>query len=955
MTFRTPGQGPGIRAFRRPRLLLPVIAAVVLIVVLFVIFTSIWTDLLWYRSVGYTSVFTTRVVTRLFLFLIIGLAMAVLVGLNMVIAYRIRPVYRPLSVEQQGLERYRTALDPHLRLVMLIVTGAVALFAGSSASGEWRTWMMYANGQSFGVKDFQFGIDISFFAFTYPFLRLVLGYAFATVVLAFIAAAFTHYLYGGLRLQTPGDKASPAARVHLSVLLGIFVLLKAVAYWLDRYGLAYSERGHVTGPSFTDVNATLPAKSILATIAVICAVLFFANIFRRGFFLPIASLGLLVLSAILVGGVYPAIIQQFQVKPNEADREAPYIERNIKATRTAYNVGDVKVGSYDARTDIDQGQLAEDAATMSGIRLLDPNAVSRTYQQLQQIRGFYRFPDLLDIDRYQVDGQSRDMIVALRGLAGPPQGQQNWVNQHVVYTHGFGLVAAPGNQLDENGAPAFLEGDIPPQGDLGDYQPRTYFDETIRSYSIVGAPKGATPRELDFPDESETGQQNTTYTGKGGVPMGSPINRLLFAVKFQDRNILFSDAINDQSRIMYVRDPRARVQKVAPFLKLDGNPYPAIVGGRIQWVVDGYTTSSGYPYSQRVGLDEATRDANTTRETVSAQPRDTVNYIRNSVKATVDAYDGTVTLYQWNEDDPVLKTWMKTFPGIVQPKSKISDKLMAHLRYPEDLFKVQRSILARYHVQEPYSFYGGQDFWRVPEEPAQGGGDQPPYFLSLKMPGQQEPTFSLTTAYVPRNRPNLAAFMAVNAQPGPDYGTIRVLQLPRNTAIPGPGQVQNTFESNPTVARELTLLRGGGAQTVLGNLLTLPLGGGLIYIEPVYVEAAGGESYPILRRVLVSFGNRIGFGPTLEDSLGQVFGEAGVPPTAPEEEGGQQPPPTGGQADEELQAALQDAQTAYSDGQEALRRGDWRAYGEAQEQLQDALERAQQAGQGSQQEGQQGG
>ena len=943
MTFRTPGSGSGLRRIRRPRLLVPVIAAVIVAVVLFVIFTSIWTNLLWYRSVGYTSVFATQMVTRVLLFIVTGTLMALLVVVNMVIAYRVRPAYRPLSVEQQGLERYRTALDPHLKLVTVVVAIAIALFAGSSAAGQWQTWLTFANRQPFGVNDFQFGMDISFFAFTYPFLRMVLGYAFATIILAAIAAAFTHYLYGGLRLQTPGDKASPAARVHLSVLLGIFVLLKAVAYWLDRFGLAYSERGHVTGPSYTDVNAVLPAKSILAAIAVICAALFFANIIRRGFVLPIAALGLLVISAILVGGVYPAIVQQFQVKPNEADKEAPYIARNIKATRAAYGLQNVKVENYDARTEASQAELARDAATIPGIRLLDPNVVSRTYQQLQQIRGYYRFPDLLDIDRYTVDGEVSPTVVAIRGMSGPPEGQRNWINTHLVYTHGFGFVAAPGNQLDENGGPAFIESNIPPRGELGRYEPRVYFGETMPTYSIAGAPKGSKPRELDFPDESAAGQKNTTYTGGGGVPIGSPVNRLLYAIQFQDRNILFSDAINDESRIMYIRDPRDRVQQVAPFLKLDGNPYPAAVDGRIVWIVDGYTTSDGYPYSQRVNLGDATTDANTGRANVTAQPGDNINYIRNSVKAVVDAYTGKVTLYAWDQNDPVLKTWMNVFPGVVQPKSQIDDKLMAHMRYPEDLFKVQRTIFARYHVQEPYAFYGGQDFWRVPEEPAQGGGDQPPYYLELMMPGRQEPAFSLTTAYVPRRRPNLAAFMAVNATPGPGYGTVQVLQLPRNTVIPGPGQVQNTFESNPTVAQQLTLLRGGGAQTVLGNLLTIPFAGGLIYIEPVYVQSAGGESYPILRRVLVSFGNQIGFAPTLEESLAQVFGDqVPAPPTEGESQGGQQ---ATGRISEELRTALQDAEQAYGDGQKALQEGDWAAYGDAQQALQDALERARAASQ----------
>src|ERR671915_492242 len=803
VSFRTPGFSRRIRSGGRSRLMLPTVAGVVVLFLLFLVFASIWTDLLWYRAVGFSSVYTRELWTKLLL---------------------------------------------------------IGLLTGSSMSRQWRTWMAFMNRTPFGIEDPQFHRDISFFVFTYPFLRMILGFLFATVILSILGALIVHYLYGGLRLQGPGDKASPHTRAHLSVLVGVFVLLKAVAYWFDRWGLAQSERGVVTGPSYTDVNAVLPAKTILAVIALFCAAMFFVNLVRRGMMLPGVGFGLLVLAAILVGGVYPLLIQQFQVKPNEADKEAAYIQRNINATRSAYGIEKADVTSgYTAKTTPDPAQLAQEASTIPGVRLLDPAVVSTTFQQLQQKRNFYKFPDTLDIDRYQLGGTSRDTVVSVREIEGAPAGRQNWVNDHLVYTHGFGFVAAEGGRLAPSGEPSFVEQDIPPTGQLPPFQPRIYFGERSPQYSVVGAGAGSSPRELDFPDDSPQGQRNNTYDGGGGVSIGSFFNRLIFATHFKDRKLLLSGAINPNSRILYGREPRERVQKVAPWLTLDGDPYPAVVGGRILWIVDGYTTSDGYPYSERLSLGEAASDTITeTRSAVARQANDRLNYMRNSVKATVDAYTGAVTLYEWDEKDPIAQTWQKAFPGVVRPKSEINPALMQHLRYPQDLFKVQRRILARYHVTQAGAFYTGQDFWQVPSDPTNPGRTQPPYYLTLRMPGDQNPQFSLTSTFTPRGRPNLAGFMSIDATPGSSYGRMRVLELPRNTGVSGPGQVQNTFESDQKVKQVLTELRIGGTRTVLGNLLTLPFGGGFLYVEPVYAQAAGSseqEPYPILRQVLVQYGN----------------------------------------------------------------------------------------------------
>jgi uncharacterized membrane protein (UPF0182 family) len=965
VTFHIPDPGQGRRPYqtttRRPRALVPTLIVLVALLVLFGIFTDFTTDLMWYQSIDYSSVFTTQLVTKVLLFVLFGLLMGAAIAANVVVAYRLRPAYRAMSLEQQSLDRYRMGLDPYRRWVVIAAAGAIGLLAGLSAAGQWRTWMQWRNATPFGQQDPQFGRDVSFYTFSLPWWRFLLGFGFTIVVLSLIAALVTHYLYGGLRLQTPGEKATPAAQAHLSLLLGLFVLLKAVAYWLDRYSLAVAHDNILegwTGLKYKDVNAVLPAKTILAIIALICAVLFFANVVRRTWMLPGLGFGLLVLAAVLIGGVYPAVVQQFQVRPSESDKEAAYIERNINATRQAYDIADVEPQDYNARTDVEPGQLRQDADTTASVRLLDPSVVSPTFQQLQQIRGFYSFPETLHIDRYRMNGKTQDVVVSVRelDLAGVPERNRNWINDHTFYTHGFGFVAARGNARDAEGKPQFISREIPPTGELGEFESRIYFGEQSPPYSIVGAPDGSPPRELDFPDDtSPNGQRNNTYAGDGGVEMGSLWRQLLFAWKFREEKILLSDRVNGESKILYIREPKERVERVAPWLTLDGNAYPAVVDERIVWIVDGYTTTDNYPYSSRSPLGEVTTTALTTQQRAVIAPRNEVNYIRNSVKATVDAYDGTVTLYTWDEQDPVLQTWKKAFPGTVQDRSEISPELMGHLRYPEDLFKVQRELLRRYHVTDPQAFYGGQDFWRVPADPTADGaatavtttGDaegkaQPPYYLTLQMPGQEAPSFSLTSTFVPVNRPQLAAFMAVNAAPGEDYGTIRVLQLPRNTAVPGPGQVQNNIKSKPEITQQLTLLsRGGQAQIQFGNLLTLPVGGGLLYVEPLYVRAATGTSYPLLQKVIVAFGDQIAMGDSLQQALDAVFrGESGAAT-------GEQPPPRGGpttpapsDAAAQLAAAITAAQQAYADGQVALQAGDFAKYGEAQKRLATALERA---------------
>jgi hypothetical protein len=934
---------------RRPIFILT-LAVLAALIVGFIAFTGFYADLLWFRSVDSIEVWQTQLFTKAVLFVSAGVVMTAVLLFNVVFAYKRRPIFAPLAIQAESLERYRAQVDPLRRIIIIGVGVASFFFAGGGAANLWQEFLLFRNSEVFGAKDPQFGLDVSFFIFRLPFLQSLLAFAFSVVTLSLIASAVVHYLYGGIRLQGAGERTTSAARVQLSILLGLFVALKAVAYWLDRYQLSLKESPLITGMTYTDVNAVLPAKAILTGIAIITALLFFANIVRRSWLLPTAGAALLAISALLIGGIYPALIQQFQVKPSESNREAPYIERNIDATRAAYGLDDVEITDYQAKTTATAGQLRGDAETTASIRLIDPNVVSQSFRQLQQIKAYYAFPEILDIDRYTVDGKVRDMVVAVReiDLNGVPN--RNWINDHIVYTHGFGFVGAFGNSRDPDGKPDFAEGNIPPTGNLGQFQPRIYFGENTTSYSIVGAPKASEkPAEFDYPDDaSENGQRNYTYTGKGGVPMGSLFGRLLFAVRYGEQRILLSNLVNSDSRILFDRTPVERVKKVAPWLTLDRDPYPAVVDGKIQWIIDGFTTSASYPYAAKTLLSEATSDVVTARTTFQAQLEKPISYMRNAVKATVDAYDGTVTLYAWDETDPILKTWQKVFPKLIKAKSSISADLLSHLRYPEDMFRVQREVLSRYHVSDAAAFYSGQDFWRVPKDPSTFGrnsGPQPPYFLTIKMPGQEKASFSLTTPFVPRGgRENLAAFASVNAEPGPEYGKIRVLQVPRSFNIAGPAQVASNFEAKPQVAQSLTLLRQGGSSIILGNLLTLPVGGGLLYVQPVYVQATSNQvAYPLLQKVLVNFGEQIGFGDTLQDALVHVLG--GDSGTSPGEQaiggnGGKTPPTTPSTPSQALATALADAQKALADAQAALAKGDFAAYGAAQDRLRDAISRA---------------
>jgi len=952
---------PVPRMTRRGRVTVAVLIGAFLFFTLLGWAVEAWTDWLWFEETNYTQVFTGVLLTRVLLFLIFGLAVTLIVAGNLYLAYRLRPILFPHSPEQQVLDRYRMILTPRIGTWITLSGGLIGLFAGLSAQGNWTQWMLFANKQPFGVTDPQFGVDVGFYIFEYPFWRYLLGAAMTTVVLSLLGALSMHYVYGGVRLTGAGDRMTTAARAHVTTLVAVFVLLKAAAYVLDRRGLLLGniEGFGVTGAGYSAVNALLPAKEILAYISIVVAIaiVVFSNAFMRNLVWPGISLALLVISAIAVGGIYPWAVQTFTVNPSLRDKEAAYIQRSIEATRAAYGLTDTKVTSHPASNLTPPAALATDTSIVPNIRLLDPAQVSDTYTQLQQVRGFYDFGEKLDIDRYTINGRTQDYVVGVREL-DPSRlvgGQRNWLNRHTVFTHGYGLVAAPANQVGRDGQPCFVSGFLGGQEEeeertgsescssateqIPTSQPRVYYGERLTDYAIVGKRDGGRDVEFDRP-AGAAGDQYYTYQGTGGVEIGSWTRRLLFAAKYREVNFLLSEAVNENSKILYERDPRSRVEKVAPFLTLDGDPYPAVVDGRIVWIVDGYTTASTYPYADRINLQQATNDSLTNRGTFQLA-RQSINYIRNSVKATVDAYDGTVTLYAFDDTDPVLKAWNQAFGGdLVKPRDQIPQQLQDHFRYPADLFKVQRDLLARFHVTEANEFFSGQNFWDVPEDPAQPGTNkQPPYYLLTRLPGQEATRFQLVAAVTPVQRQNLAALISGSYVDGKPR--LEVLELPPENRIPGPGQAQQQMENNAEVRETLTLLQSETSTVVKGNLLSLPFGGGMLYVEPIYLKSNVENPYPLLKKVLLNYGDRVAFADTLDAAIKQLVESGGAPAVPPGETPSTGQPPDGVSGD--LAAAAADVRKAIDEVRAAQQSGDFERYGRALANLDAALKRFEEA------------
>ena len=945
--------------------------------------SSFWTEILWFQQMHATRILLTRwgVIAGL---AVVGVVLSVAVLRIMIgLAHRHR-VSSKRGEAAANLRQYQDAIEPFKKLAFWLVALVLGIPAGLRLAEGWQTVLTWLNATPFGKTDPIFGWDISFFVFTLPFLELVVSFLLHLVILSLVVSIVASYLYGGLQV-VPRPHATVPVRRHLGILAAVASVIIGVQYWIGRYSLLTQSGDNIDGAMYADVNATLPAHSILAAISIAVAALFLVAAFRGTWRLPTIGVAVTVVAALVIGGAYPALIEQFRVRPNARSLNAPYIQHNIDATLEAYGLDDLDYQTYDATTTAQPGQLREDSESTSQIRLLDPQVIRKTVQQLQQSRPYYSFDSGFFVDRYTINGERRDTVISMRelNLAGLSQEQQNWVNRHTVYTHGFGVVAAYGNSITSDGLPSYWEQSIPSKGEIGEYEPRVYFSQSAPDYSIVGGPEGTPAQELDYPDDNAPGGQvSTTFKGNGGPSVGNVWNKLLYSIKFGSTDIFFSSQTNQESQILYDRDPLLRVAKVAPYLTLEQKAYPAVVDTdgdpstpkRLVWVVDAYTTTDSYPYAQHQSLSSSTVDSRSQSVGQYIQ-ENSINYMRNSVKAIVDAYDGSVRLFQWDEKDPILSTWMKIYPGSVESKQNISADLMGHLRYPEDMFKVQRDLLTSYHVRDASDFYTGGDRWRLAEETstaatANGASTatmsssqqqavrvQPPYYLTMQMPGQQSAEFSLTSVFVPggeSKREAMAGFLAVDSETGSEagkvregYGKLRLIALPSSTTVPGPGQIQNAYDTNQTIASQLNVLNLSDSTVIRGNLLTLPVGGGLLYVQPVYIQGSGGANYPVLRFVLTAFGNRVGFAPTLAESLDQTFGGdsaakvAGGDQSADKNKGGgDQQNQAESEPSKQLASALQDANQAIQDGQNALKNNDWAAYGESQKRLNEALTKA---------------
>jgi uncharacterized membrane protein (UPF0182 family) len=933
----------------RQRLLVLLVVILAALVVAFTALSGFFVDVLWFREMGYSQVFWSILKTKIVLGVLFGLAFFAALYLNLWIVRRITPPFRPLTPEQEIVERYRMQFEPYAWWLIPLFAAVIAFFVGLGVTAQWRTFLLWRNssGVTFGEAEPLFDRDAAFYVFSLPWLEFLQGWLFSALVGVLLITALAHYLWGGIRPNAPAfaEKVTPQVKAHLSVLFGLIMLTKAWGYYLGQFDLLTSARGVVAGASFTDVNAHLPALRILVFIAIACAILFLVNIRLRGWALPVIAVGLLALVSISAGAAYPAFVQRFRVNPQEAQREQEFIVRNIEATRRAFGLDLIESRQQPLSGVVTAEDVEANGATIQNIRLWRPSILVDNYAALQRIRSYYEFEDI-DVDRYTIDGELRLVMVSAREISqdGIP-GDGTWQNRHLVYTHGFGAVISQVNTSTAEGQPLFTLRDIPPIGEpvLDGNGQRVYYGEGA-DVAFVVVDSGA--RELDYQGTPEDDQEQISfnYDGDGGIPVGGLMQRALFAWRFRDVNLLISDLVRGESRIMIFRDIRERVPKAAPFLQFDADPYAAIVDGRLVWIWDAYTTTNQYPYSQPVTL-----------EAVASQPEGgtsfpsltgSANYIRNSVKVVVDAYEGTTTYYDVSdESDPIIQVWGSAFPDLFTPMSEASPDLLAHFRYPENLFQVQAQQFTSYHVSDPDVFYRRADFWAFPGDPAgiDVNADEPPaslppmrpYYVLMRLPGETEETFSLILPFTPLDRQNMIAWLTAKSDPGEDYGQMVSYEFPSGRNVDGPTQVFARINADAQFASERTLLGQSGSQIRFGDFLVVPVENSLLYVQPVYVQSNQENAIPELRRVIVVNGTEIGIGTTLREALADSLGEA--VPTPPED--GAEPPPTG-TIDEQVEALLQEAAEHFVLADAALRAGDLATYQAEIELAQAAIDEA---------------
>jgi hypothetical protein len=870
----------------------------------------LYTDWLWFEEVGYSQVFLSILSLRGGLFTGMLIAALVFLWANLTFAARTAAPDVVWELEDQLGLPGRVVIEPLLQRFLPVVLMVIAIAAALRASGHWETVIGYMNASAFGVNDPLFERDISFYVFVLPFWRLLHGWAGGLVTGTGVLALAVYILRRSLALTTRGPRLAIRARAHLLVLGSLLLALKAVGFWLDRYDLLFSPRGIVVGAAYTDIHATLPMLGALAVLAALCAIACLVQIRRPGIRFVAGGLAALVVTWVVGLGVYPALLQRFRVVPNELAAERPFIAHSIRMTRQAYGLDRIVEREFPAAESLDARALERNAPTVKNIRLWDHRPLLRTFAQLQEIRTYYKFQDV-DNDRYLVDGEYRQLMLSPRELSYPHLQSRIWINEHLTFTHGYGVVVGPVNRITTEGLPEFLVKDIPPTSTGGFpnvTRPEIYYGEISNAYALVKTRS----QELDYP----AGDQNayTTYGGRGGVVLSSWWRKLLFAARFAELKILLSNDLTADSRLMMFRAVGERVRQIAPFFRFDRDPYIVVTkDGRLVWMIDGYTTTSRYPYSEPVaGVG---------------------NYIRNSVKATVDAYHGDVKFYIADPTDPLIRAWSGAFPGLLKPLQDMPEDLQSHIRYPEDFFSIQAKKYATYHMLEPQVFYNKEDLWAVPRRTIEGRDrDIDPYYTIMRLPDESREEFVLLTLFNPARRDNMIAWLAARSDP-PNYGKLIVFNFPKQKLVYGPRQIDARIDQDPIISQQLSLWNQRGSQVIRGSQLAIPIDESLIYVQPLYLAASEQGALPELRRVIVAYGNRIAMEPTLEQSLGRIF--AGLAPTpATAAAPGRIP----GGADTSVGRSVgQRAWEIWGRAQEALRRGDWAQYGAEQKRLEDVL------------------
>jgi uncharacterized protein len=870
---------------------------------------SLYVDWLWFEEVGYTQVFTTSLFFKTVLALLGGGIFALLVYVNVRIAARSVRGIRFLD-QENFLDLPRPELiDPLVQRLLLPAALVLGLFAAPQAASHWESLLLLLNPTSFGLEDPLYNRDLGFFVFQLPALRTLYNWLLTALALSLVLTAVVYVLYRGLQYSPRGIFLAPRARIHLLVLIAALLAAKAAGYVLDSYDLLYASGGAAFGAGYTDVYVSLPALRILTIAALIAAALSAAQITRPGFGYLLVGIAGLVFVHVIGLSAAPAMVQRFRVVPNEVDSERPFIEHNIKFTRTAYGLDKIENEDFPADETLNAADLKRNDATRKNIRLWEHQPLLATYAQLQEIRTYYKFVDV-DNDRYNIDGTYRQIMLSARELSHQHLPSRIWINEHLTYTHGYGVVFGPVNQVTPEGLPEFFIKDIPPisTGNIKVTRPEIYYGELANDYVFVKS--GA--RELDYP----SGDQNiyTQYSGSGGVSIGSLWRKLIFSAHFATLRIALSEDVVQESRILYQRQIQQRVKKIVPFVTFDRDAYMVIAqGGRLFWMIDGYTTSDRFPYSAPIR-------------------RQGTNYIRNSVKAVVDASNGTVDFYMSDPEDPIVQSYEKIFPQLFKPLENMPEDLRAHIRYPEDLFTIQAQMYATYHMRDPQVFYNKEDLLSIPRQTVSGTErEMEPYYTIMRLPGETKEEFVLLLPFTPNNRDNMRAWLAARSDP-PHYGKLIALDFPKAKLVYGPKQIDARIEQDAFISQQLSLW-GQRGQVIRGSLLAIPIEKSLLYVQPLFLAAEKG-SLPELKRVIVAFGNQIAMEETLDQSLQRVFG--GKTSAEPS------PMPASVKEAVAESSLAQRALEHFSRSQEYLRQGNWAGYGDEQKRLEAVLREMQQ-------------